>query len=258
MSSSSRAIDGKRTMILLRSVAGTLLALSLAGPATGQEGGTDGQRFAGELMRHLGLDPARRLIELENGAVVHNGVPSQEKLADEVAAAGSMLLVRGREASAVIDAFLHTETFLQVHKVKRQQAVEPNAGDGPAFAGLPFPGSESVAELVKAPRRSLNLSVAEGERLSRLDLAAPDLAGRARAAFAKSWPRDCAAMPRAASPASRPTCARAGRSSSRGSSCVPRSQAWPSFSASSRAFSTGSAPVEAMSPTTGWSAASSA
>ena len=185
MGSSSRAIGGKRAMILLRTLAGTLLALSLAGPATGQQGGTDGQRFAGELMRHLGLDPAGRLIELENGAVVHNGVPSQEKLADEVAAAGSMLLVRGREASAVIDAFLHTETFLQVHKVKRQQAVEPNAGDGPAFAGLPFPGSESVAELVKAPRRSLNLSVAEGERLSRLDLAAPDLAGRARAAFAE-------------------------------------------------------------------------
>jgi len=185
MSSSSRAIGGKRAMILLRTLAGTLLALSLAGPATGQQGGTDGQRFAGELMRHLGLDPAGRLIELENGAVVHNGVPSQEKLADEVAAAGSMLLVRGREASAVIDAFLHTETFLQVHKVKRQQAVEPNAGDGPAFASLPFPGSESVAELVKAPRRSLNLSVAEGERLSRLDLAAPDLAGRARAAFAE-------------------------------------------------------------------------
>ena len=183
MSSSSRAIGGKRAMILLRTLAGTLLALSLAGPATGQQGGTDGQRFAGELMRHLGLDPAGRLIELENGAVVHNGVPSQEKLADEVAAAGSMLLVRGREASAVIDAFLHTETFLQVHKVKRQQAVEPNAG--PAFARLPFPGLESVAELVKAPRRSLNLSVAEGERLSRLDLAAPDLAGRARAAFAE-------------------------------------------------------------------------
>ena len=125
------------------------------------------------------------MIDLENGAVVHNGVPSQEKLADEAAAAGSMLLVRGREASAVIDAFLHAETFLEVHQVKRHQALEPNAGDGSAFASLPFPGSERVAELVKAPRRSLNLSVAEGERLARLDLAAPDLAGRARAAFAE-------------------------------------------------------------------------
>jgi hypothetical protein len=111
-------------------------------------------------------------------------VPSQEKLAEEVAAAGSMLLVRKREASAVIDAFLHTETFLRVHQVKRHQALEPNAGDGSAFASLPFPGSENVVELVRAPRRSLNLSVAEGERLARLDPAAPDLPGRARAAFA--------------------------------------------------------------------------
>src|SRR5262245_2343562 len=135
-------------------------------------------------MRYLGIDPATRLTELENGAVVHNGVASQERLADEVAAAGSMLLVRGREASAVIDAFLHTETFLLVHEVKRHQALEPNASDGSAFMGLPFPGSENVAELVKAPRRGLNLSVAEGERLARVDPAAPDLAGRARAAFA--------------------------------------------------------------------------
>ena len=142
-SNSSRAAGRKRTMILLRALAGALLALSLAGPAPGQEAGAGGQRFAGELMRYLGLDPARQLIDLENGAVVHNGVPSQEKLADEVAAAGSMLLVRGREASAVIDAFLHAETFLEVHQVKRHQALEPNAGDGSAFASLPFPGSEA-------------------------------------------------------------------------------------------------------------------
>ena len=137
-------------MLLARALAGALLALSLAGPTLSQEPGAGGQRFAGELMRYLGLDPAKQLSELENGAVVHNGVPSQEKLADEVAAAGSMLLVRGREASAVIDAFLHAETFLLVHEVKRHQALEPNAADGSAFAGLPFPGSERVAELLKA------------------------------------------------------------------------------------------------------------
>jgi len=169
---------------LLRAFAGALLASWLAGPAPGAETGAGGQRFAGELMRYLGLDPGKRLIDLENGVVVHNGVPGQEKLADEVAAAGSMLLVRGRAASAVVDAFLHAETFLEVHRVKRHQALEPKAGDGSAFADLPFPGSERVAELVKAPRRALNLSVAEGERLARLDPAAPDLPGRARATFA--------------------------------------------------------------------------
>lgn len=164
-----------------------LLALSLvllAAPnASGQVG--DGTRFTGELMRYLGLDPTKRLPELEKGAVVHNGVPSQEKLAGEIVASGAMLLVRGKEASAVVDAFLHSETFLLVHQVKRYQALRPGAGDGPAFAELPLPDSKRIDEFVKAPRRSLNLSVAEGDRLARLDPAAPDLAGRARTVLAE-------------------------------------------------------------------------
>jgi hypothetical protein len=164
-----------------------LLAFSLfllAAPfASGQV--ADGTRFTGDLMRHLGLDPTKRLPEFEKGAVVHNGVPSQEKLADEIVAAGAMLLVRGKEASAVIDAFLHSETFLLVHQVKRYQALRPDAGDGSAFAQLLLPDSKRIAALVKAPRRSLNLSVAEGDRLAGLNSAAPDLAGRARAVLAE-------------------------------------------------------------------------
>jgi hypothetical protein len=39
---------------------------------------------------------------------------------------------------------------------------------------------------VEAPRRSLNLSVAEADRLARLNPAAPDLAGRARSVFAET------------------------------------------------------------------------
>jgi hypothetical protein len=165
----------------------TLLALSLgllAGPcASGQVG--DSTRFTGELIRHLGLDPTKRLPELEKGAVVHNGVPSQEKIADEIVAAGALLLVRGKDASAVVDAFLHSETFLRVHQVKRYQALRPGASDSTAFAELPLPDSKRIAELVKSPRRSLNLSIAEGDRLAQLDRAAPDLAGRARAVLAE-------------------------------------------------------------------------
>jgi hypothetical protein len=73
-----------------------LLSLALLAPpfASGQVG--DGTRFTGELMRYLSLDPTKRLPELEKGAVVHNGMPSQEKLADEIVAAGAMLLVRGK------------------------------------------------------------------------------------------------------------------------------------------------------------------
>ena len=126
-----------------------LLALSLAllavPSASGEVGGRT--RFTGELMRYLGLDPAKRLPELEKGAVVHNGVPSQEKLAGEIVAAGAMLLVRGKDASAVVDAFLHSETFLLVHQVKRYEALRPGASHGPAFAELPLPDSKRIAEL---------------------------------------------------------------------------------------------------------------
>ena len=44
-------------MILCRAFAGTLLTLSLAGPAPGREAGAGGQRFAGELMRYMPLNP---------------------------------------------------------------------------------------------------------------------------------------------------------------------------------------------------------
>ena len=158
-----------------------LLSLALLSTPFASTQVSDGTRFAGELMHYLGLDSTQRLPELEKGAVIHNGVPRQEKLAEEIVAAGAMLLVRGKEAAAVVDVFLHSETFLLVHQAKRKQALQPNAGD--AFAELPLPDSKDIAELVKAPRRSLNLSVAEGDRRARLDPAAPDLASRARAVF---------------------------------------------------------------------------
>ena len=174
-------------MPIFRISKSALLALTLgllASPfASGQV--AEGTRFTGELMRHLNLDPTKHLPELEKGTVVHNGVSSQEKLADEVVAAGAMLLVRGKEPSAVVDAFLHSDTFLVVHQVKRYQALRPEAGDGSAFLGLPLPDSTRIADRLKTPRRYLNLSVAEGDRLARLDPKAPNLAGRVRAVLAE-------------------------------------------------------------------------
>ena len=108
-------------MPIFRFLRCTLLAFALGVFAVPYASGqvVDSTRFTGELMRYLGLDPTARLPELEKGAVVHNGVPSQEKIPDEVVAAGALLLVRGKDASAVVDAFLHAETFLRVHQVRR-------------------------------------------------------------------------------------------------------------------------------------------
>jgi hypothetical protein len=112
-------------------------------------------------------------------------VSDREKLPDEVAAAGAMLLVRGKPADAVVDAFLHAETFLEVHQVKRYQALQVDADDGPAFADLPLPDPGNVSELVKAPRRILNLSVAEGDWLARLDGGGPNLGARVSTVLAE-------------------------------------------------------------------------
>ena len=160
-----------------------VLAIALAPSAPARA--ADASAFTTALMRYLGLDPAKRLSDLEKGVVVHNGVSDQEKLPDEVAAAGAMLLVRGKSADDVIAAFLHAETFLEVHQVKRYKALQADGGDGSAFADLPLPDPGNVAELVKAPRRVLNLSVSEGESLSRLDGASPGLAGRVRTVLAE-------------------------------------------------------------------------
>ena len=167
--------------LLLRLV----LTLAVAALPLAPASAADPARFTGELIRYLGLDPAKRLPELEKGAVVHNGVSDQEKLPDEVTAAGAMLLVRGKPADAVVDAFLHAETFLEVHQVKRYQALQADAGDGPAFAALPVPDPGKVAELVKAPRRILNLSVAEGDWLARLDGGGPGAVARVRSTLAE-------------------------------------------------------------------------
>jgi len=165
---------------MLRAALFVVLAL-VAVPAHAAETSS----FAAALMRHLGLDPGKRMAELEKGAVVHNGVSDQEKLPTEVAASGAMILVRGKPGEAVIAAFLHSETFLQVHQVKRYRALQADSGDGPAFADLPVPDPGQLPEIVKAPRKYLNLSVAEGDRLAKVSGAGAELDARARAALAE-------------------------------------------------------------------------
>ena len=144
-----------------------------------------GQRVAGDLIRFLGLDPATARPELESGAVVHNGLSGREKLPEEIVAAGAMLLVKGRDAETVVDAFLHRETFLRVQEVNRYQALQGAEGDVAAFASLPMPGGLQLAEVVKNPRRTLNLSIAEGDRLRALAPAGADLEARARGTLAE-------------------------------------------------------------------------
>ena len=74
--------------------------------------------LAAELLHYLGFKPGDRGAVLEKGGVLQSGLTADEHFPEEVAAVGAMLLVNAVDAvdaDAVIDAFLHVDTFHRVH-----------------------------------------------------------------------------------------------------------------------------------------------
>jgi hypothetical protein len=161
-----------------------LMLLPVASPGAEPPGIPDGKSLAGKLLSYLGLDQARR-AQLESGDVVNNGLSGREQLPEEIVAAGAMLLVKAPEASAVVDAFLHAETFLRIHRVQRYQALGGGSVELGAFSTMPLPDVGRLQELVKAPGRNLNLSTAEAEQLKSLSTPARDLESRIRSTLAE-------------------------------------------------------------------------
>ena len=104
----------------------------------------DGKALSAELFTYLGLDQTKR-GQLESGEVVHNGLSGAERLPDEIVAAGAMLLVKAPEAGLVVDAFLHSETFLRIFQVRRHQALQGGRPELDAFNTLPLPDTGRLA-----------------------------------------------------------------------------------------------------------------
>ena len=161
-----------------------MLLLPVASTGAGPPEAPDGKALAGKLLGYLGLDQAKR-AQLESGDVVNNGRIGREQLPEEIVAAGAMLLVKAPEAGAVVDAFLHPETFLRIHQVQRYQALEGGSVELAAFSTMPLPDLGRLQELVRAPARNLNLSTAEAEKLKALSPTASDLESRVRSALAE-------------------------------------------------------------------------
>jgi len=161
-----------------------VLLLPAASTSAGPPEAPDGKALAGKLLGYLGLDQAKR-AQLESGDVVNNGRIGREQLPEEIVAAGAMLLVKAPEAGAVVDAFLHPETFLRIHQVQRYQALEGGSVELAAFSTMPLPDLGRLQELVRAPARNLNLSTAEAEKLKALSPTASDLESRVRSALAE-------------------------------------------------------------------------
>ena len=161
-----------------------LMLLPVASPGAEPTQVPDGKTLAGKLLGYLGLEQGKR-AQLESGTVVTNGLSGREQLPEEIAAAGAMLLVKAPDAGAVVDAFLHAETFLRIHGVQRYQALEGGSVELAAFSTMPLPDLGRLQELVKAPARNLNLNTAEAEKLKSLSSTASDLESRVRSTLAE-------------------------------------------------------------------------
>ena len=161
-----------------------MLLLPVASPGVESPEAPDGKSLAGKLLSYLGLDQAKR-AQLESGEVVNNGLSGRQHLPEEIVAAGAMLLVKAPDAAAVVDAFLHAETFLRIHRVQRYQALRGGSVELGAFSTMPLPDVGRLQELIKAPGRNLNLSTAEAEQLKSLSTTARDLESRIRSTLAE-------------------------------------------------------------------------
>ena len=161
-----------------------ILLLPVASPRAATPEAPNGKALAGKLLTYLGLDPAKR-TQLETGAVVDNGLSGQEKLPEEIVAAGAMLLVKAPDASTVVDAFLHAETFRRIHGVQRYRALEGGSAELAAFSTMSIPDVGRLQELLKAPAGNLNLDTSEAEKLKSLSSTAGDLESRVRSTLAE-------------------------------------------------------------------------
>ncbi len=164
--------------------AAVLMLLPVASPGAEPPAAPDGKSLAGKLLSYLGLDQAKR-AQLESGDVVNNGLSGRGQLPEEIVAAGAMLLVKAPDAGAVVDAFLHAETFLRIHKVQRYQALGGGSVELAAFSTMPLPDVGRLSEVIKTPARNLNLDTAEAEKLKSLGATASELESRVRSTLAK-------------------------------------------------------------------------
>ncbi|MGH8509407.1 MAG: hypothetical protein ACREVH_11930, partial [Gammaproteobacteria bacterium] len=115
--------------------------------------------LASELLHYLGFKPGDRGAVLETGGVLQSGLTEGEQFPEEVAAVGAMLLVNAVNADAVIDAFLHADTFHRVHQVTRFKVLGADTAN--AFANFRFSSAGEVERIRRDPLKILNLSASE-------------------------------------------------------------------------------------------------
>lgn len=136
-------------------------ALRDAAPVADARGGPSLNPLADGLLQYLGFSSTDRSVVLEKGGVLHSGLIKDKQYPEEVAAVGAMLLVNAVDVDAVIDAFLHADTFHEVHQITRHKVLMPGKAGASAFADLRFASGGEIERIVNDPLRLLNLSRGE-------------------------------------------------------------------------------------------------
>jgi hypothetical protein len=135
------------------------------------------QRVIEFVIGHLGFSKSHREALL-SGRPVYSGMSELEQLEEEVAAAGAMVLVRRSAAPEVIEAFLDTEVFKQVHDLVRHERIGLKGDGDPAerlFAAFSFEKGAAIGRIANDPARELNLGKAELSRFAELGSADPSV-----------------------------------------------------------------------------------
>ena len=160
-----------------------LLVMPLCGAATT----ASVHPLAAELLHYLGFKPGDRGAVLEKGGVLQSGLTAGEEFPEEVAAVGAMLLVNAVDADAVIDAFLHVDTFHRVHQVTRFEVLGADTAN--AFASFRFSSAGEVERIRRDPLKILNLSASEANILSqwRFGIGRSDLSGNGASVGEAAW-----------------------------------------------------------------------
>jgi hypothetical protein len=138
----------------------------------------DGSQLIESLVRYLGVDPDQRQAVLD-GATVVAGLPAIESREEEIAAGGAFMLIAGVSARDLVETFLATGSFQQMHEVSH---VDPVALD-PAghslqdqFSAFELELDDHPRNVVRAPAEYLNLAPEELAYFDSLDPEALDIA----------------------------------------------------------------------------------
>jgi hypothetical protein len=129
------------------------------------------------LIRYLGVEPDQRQAVLAGETVVA-GLPGIESREEEIAAGGAFMLIAGVSARDLVDAFLETGSFEQMHDMTRVDLVTLNGLEDSLeneFDAFELDLEDAPHDVIRAPAEHINLAPEEILQIASIDPGAPDV-----------------------------------------------------------------------------------